>query len=221
MPSNANSQWVDLANTQAGNTRSLGLTPMPNIGGPSSGIGARLGWSVEVSFKVSSQNQWSKILSLGIVAPAQATIVLGFHDITYSITFQVFGLNGQNTEIWVGDNWPLNVWSHVVLTMQPGTGGTTGTQVSYVNGTVTDVNTGTYYPDNTGRTQALLMASTWGDKCFDGYVDALRVYDYVLSPGEIQSLATLSLTGTAIPPVQTSPEAAVHRTVPHESEGDV
>ncbi len=86
---------------------------------------------------------------------------------------------------------PTGVWSHVAVTL-----GATGARL-YVNGTqVAQSTTFTIRPTDFMPVANYIGRSQYADPLLNGRVDDFSIYNYVLSPAQIASLATASTTWT-------------------------
>ena len=216
-PNDATAAMINLANTAPGAINGgLGLQPPPTIGGPSAGVDERAGWTMEFSFILYNYNSYSKLFSCGDNSGAHGTVAFGLSGNPSTLAWQVFSLSQNNQGLNVVNSIPLNTWYHVVVVMQPPTvpgNQQSSTHTVYVNGQYVNMMTTANYPDDFNRYDCWLMRSTWGDPMMDAAIDALRMYDYALSPQEIANLATLALTGqvpaaaanTAVNPVGSPP----------------
>ncbi|PPH09740.1 hypothetical protein C5C33_02310 [Rathayibacter sp. AY1H3] len=95
------------------------------------------------------------------------------------------GAGGEQRLTYGGQNFPLNQWSNVVVTVS----GTQGTM--YLNGTVVATNPNmTVKPSALGNTNRnYLGKSQYGDPAYDGAIDDFAVYDRALSAADVAALA--------------------------------
>ena len=186
--------YVDLTTVFGPN--SIGLL-LPIIGLPGSGSpGTTQGMSVEVSVKVPSVNTawWRpKIFDWG----------QGGGTDTFDLTFDTgskLALENQNNfapaNTYFLDDFLTSpqsgVWYHFVWVLsQPNFVNFTSTWSIYVNGQPSGQFPNQGFPLPVQRTFAWLGGSDWNDPNLPCMLDAVRVYDYVLSPTQIAGLAAL------------------------------
>jgi hypothetical protein len=96
------------------------------------------------------------------------------------------GAGGERQLTYGGQNFPLNQWSNVVVTVS----GTTGRM--YLNGTVVATNTNmTVKPSALGNTNRnYLGKSQYSDPAYDGAIDDFAIYNRALSGPEVAALAS-------------------------------
>jgi len=181
---------------------------LPRIGGPSSKSGAENGWTFEIVFKLTERIAWSKIFDFG-AGSGQDNIVFGVDgDDVDTLAFEVWNDGPQaaygkaSSEVMPAQ---LNTWYHVVIMVEPVNAAlgsanwyfyVNGGLLAYANAIVTGTSftslQGAGYPQPDPRTQAYLGRSSWrADTPSELYIDAMRVYDYRLTPAKITQLAAL------------------------------
>ncbi|WP_051250631.1 LamG-like jellyroll fold domain-containing protein [Paenibacillus harenae] len=137
-------------------------------------------------------NAWQRIFDFGnntnqylFLTPRSG----GANSLRFSIK------NGGNEQLIQTSQLPVGEWVHVAVTL----GG--GTAKLYVNGEekASAVNF-TIKPSDFKPSQNYIGKSQWPDPLFNGMIDEFRIYDYVLSAGEIQA----AMNNTAKPWVDNS-----------------
>jgi len=201
--SGAASSYIDVTTNFGPN--SCGVV-LPVVGGAGSGTGASRGWTFELVFKLKTMASWAKLFNFGN-GPEINNILCGVDGTDSStMNFEIF--DTRQTA------WPhgfaevfkpsLNTWYHVVVLVSPVnmTAGSANWQF-WVNGNLLNWSDGitkgmsftavqgANYPVAVPRQFSYIGKSNWNDPTFSGVVDAMRVYDYVLTPKEITDLATL------------------------------
>jgi len=207
--SGAATSYVDMTTNQGPN--SCGLI-MPMIGGSGfyPATDSRAGWSIELVVKFTSLETWGKVINLGNGSPNDDILFswdgndLGrllwenYNNVTATPVY-------THAQIETGQKVVLNTWYHIVLVFQPvnmaiGSGNwflyINGQQLSFadklVSGAVFTALQGANYPLAVQRPQSYLGKSSWGaDPNFNGYYDAVRVYDYALSATTVTALAAI------------------------------
>jgi len=131
-----------------------------------------------------SNDTWARIFDFGTGTTVNMfmTINGGGAGLRFAITT---GGGGAEQQLTGGGQLPLNVWSHVAVTLS----GTTGTL--YLNGTPVATNPNmTLHPSTLGSTnQNWIGRSQYPDPFLNATVDDLNIYDLALSPAEIAALA--------------------------------
>ena len=223
--------YVSLASSTGANSAGVVL---PILGLPGSGSGSTQGLSFEVVFKATvlpTSSFRSKVFDFGQGASTD-NFGMGFEN----------NANGWCLEMQ--NNWPIaytyarwdigsawvpqpNTWYHMVWVMsQPNLTNYTSTWTFYINGQQV---TGTYaqlvgttgglYPLPISRPFAWLGGSDWADANSALTFDAMRVYGYALTAGQVGSLAALyslssSSAGSNPQPVASSAAAAPATSAP-------
>ena len=159
---------------------------------------------------------WIYLLSTPSGGSAGQSLISNHYEAEFDIIFytnlRVYsGRNGTtNYNTFIGptsetSNFPLNTWLHVTITKDVFGEGTSDVEVKfYVNsvlktttgGTVstTAVTPSTTYPFIIGgRPSSKGATSVDSTKDFNGYLDELKIYDYVLSHDEIKRLYSLNV----------------------------
>ena len=205
-------QWINLA-TNAGPT-SVG-TLLPTLGGVGIGLagGKQMGWTVEVTFQVTSSSATPNMVLLDMAGAtaAQDEFLLSF--VPGSCAMQVLAYGGSAgtslTNVTVIPCVTTSRWYHLVVSMTSSTiSPTRATYCSYVNSVLTNVVNGAALRQAPrpnaflGRSLADASAST-GTLAFNGMIDAFRIYDFAAIPDDVGAM--FSLEGTDAPPITPMP----------------
>jgi hypothetical protein len=186
---NGVSQYVNL--TAPYGPTNIGIT-LPNIGGLGSGVNQYVGWTFEVSFKVTGFSQWAKLFDWGVNNNGNDDILFGLVNNNRQMGFEI--LNSRTNRAYrliVIENVELNRWYHVVVVVTPiDINAGTAIWVPYLDSEVLQGTTGTngVWPDNVYRNNANIGKSNWNDTYFNGIVDSIRVYDYALVENDVRCL---------------------------------
>ena len=194
-------QYINLA--QPNGPNSVGTT-LDTIGGEGTGTGAEKGWTFEVLFKTPDEQTYARVYDFGAGAGID-NVALWFVGGTRVMQFSTWNsrIGGRNGTIRnpliVLEPVTLGLWYHVVVTVQPiGTAPYTySTQTAYVNGVRTRQIVDGYWIDPVARPNSFIGRSGFiddGNQYFNGSIDALRVYDYVLTPEVITAVYRLTYT---------------------------
>ena len=205
--------WVNLS-TSVGPT-SVGTTVPPILFGTTRSSGSTwgtsfVGWTIEITVKVLTQENGVKIFDFGNGA-ASNNVGLGFWGGTNDLYMHVYNGVGEGT----GQHFPvipgvtLGKWYHIIITMTP-TGNGQGAFVAWVNGELQPGDSVHAYPQGVLRTHCYLGKSNWNEGYFDMKLDTFRIYDYVITQTQAEqlyALTTSELTGVARPLYDTAPLA--------------
>jgi hypothetical protein len=199
----ASNHFVDLS-TPVG-THSLG-TVLPSLGGLSSGSGATYGWSFEAVFRlrnVSSSYNFCKVFNTGNGANeggllGDDNIALGLRE-NGLFAFEI--LNSRTTAqtiVPILTSAQANTWYSVVVTVQlVDAASFTASYSSYVNGALVNSTIRGSYLQGISRQNAFLGKSEWAnDPLCDMQLDAIRIYDYVLTSSQVSTLASRTVDTT-------------------------
>jgi len=143
-------------------------------------------WSVSTWIKPSALPTWARVLDLGASSSRSMFLTVNAgNGPRFAITTN--GAGGEQQLNYSGQNFALDQWSHVAITVA----GTTGTM--YVNGQAVATGTITTSPadlgDTTGRNY--LGKSQYGsDPAFDGAIDDFALYGRALSADDVAALAS-------------------------------
>jgi hypothetical protein len=103
-----------------------------------------------------------------------------------NIYFEVI-TNTSSKRLNVSDFWLLNVWIHVVATIDE-----YGVMKAYRNAIFSGSKTDGLKPNSVLRTKQYIGKSNWtADSHFNGLIDDVRIYDRALSAEEVQALYNL------------------------------
>ena len=186
------------------------------------------GWSVEVTFKPTLQEQFAKIIDIGSTRTGTSNtcnndFYFGWdfdsQNMAVGMCDSIGGSNGNND---FGGTYVAGQWYHVVVVLaQLGNGSTLGngqgTWTIYVNGANVGQLVNTSYPIAAVRQNAMIANSNWGDNLWAGLLDTFNVYDVPLTSTQVASLSTAALGSstptlacTAISNATTVPTSAVY-----------
>jgi len=94
----------------------------------------------------------------------------------------------------------LNTWYHIVWVLSNpviGLGAAyTATWTAYINGNIAGIYVGGNFPMPVVRTYSYLGKSDWSDNLAIVMYDVVRIYDYTLTPAQIQALSALYIPST-------------------------
>ena len=163
-------------------------------------VGGGQGLSVELVVKATATRTWSKFIDLG-TGPGMDTIDIGWYSSTGQWEVENYD-NVVGTGLGAGTvamtyavflTQPvLNQWYHIMVTMTPtNTTAWLGNWVMYVNGQVVQTQTGGNYPLPVTRVSSYIGGSDWADAAIAATYDAVRIYDYAVSPAMVSQLATM------------------------------
>lgn len=143
-------------------------------------------WSVSTWIKPSALPTWARVFDLGASSSRSMFLTVNAGSgPRFAITAN--GAGGEQQLSYNGQNFALDQWSHVAITVA----GTTGTM--YINGQAVATGTITTSPadlgDTTGR--SYLGKSQYGsDPAFDGAIDDFALYGRALSAQDVVALAS-------------------------------
>ena len=201
-------QWVNLA-IQAG-LGSVG-TSLPLLGGPGIGLtnGAQLGWTVELTFQVTSSSTTPNMVLLDIsgATVAQDEFMLSFAPNSCALQVSSYG-GSAGTALTSFTAIPCVTtgrWYHLVVSMTHSTiSPTRATFRSFVNGQLTNVVLGAALR-STARVNAFLgrslaeASATTATLPFNGLIDAFRIYDFAAVQDDVSSM--FSVTSSDAPAI--------------------
>lgn len=137
---------------------------------------------------------WTRIFDFG-----SSTSINMFLSPRSGITnLPVFALttsgNGGEQRINSSVAFPVNVWTHVAVTLNGSIG------ILYINGVEVGRNNGmTLSPSSMGATTINYIGrSQYNDPYLNGRIDDFRIYDSALSPAEVAALATMPTGASSI-----------------------
>ena len=200
----ARRNFVDLSS--ATGQASLGVV-LPRIGGRVSSVGGtEPGWSIEIIAKISTTASWGKLIDWSN-GGGHDNIAIGYASNGNTLQIQVFNdlLVSPDNTAWMTlvETVTLGRWYHIVIVMKPaGTTGWGATWEVHVDGEVARTETGKVLPQNVQRRMAWLGKSTWvndSNPYFSAKIDAIRVFDYALTPTMSKSLYSLAADPNYIP----------------------
>jgi len=177
---------------------------LPSIGGRSYGSGnTKEGWSFEFVVKIDSTGRFAKLIDWGNAA-GRDNIVLGFTDTSNTLRFQVFNSRksgGGDVGMDIIKPVVLGKWYHIVITIDPTNYDTFDARwKAYVNGVPVETLAAGWIPRSIVRNSALIGKSNWlADSQMSMKIDAIRVYDYLVSETEAHVLYQLVHDANAIP----------------------
>ncbi|WP_219827788.1 LamG-like jellyroll fold domain-containing protein [Rathayibacter sp. AY2B5] len=142
-------------------------------------------WSVSTWIKPASLTNYSRVFDFGTGQNVNMFLTLNAGGAGPRFAITNTGAGGEQRLTYGGQNFPLNQWSNVVVTVS----GTQGTM--YLNGTVVATNPNmTVKPSALGNTNRnYLGKSQYGDPAYDGAIDDFAVYDRALSAADVAALA--------------------------------
>lgn len=190
-------QWTDgspTSNCQPDGTRqpgrlgtALDFCATSSYGSLPAGIASGLtgDWSISTWIKPAALTNWSRVFDFGTGQNVNMFLTLNAGGAGPRFAITASGAGGEQRLTYGGQNFPLNEWSNVVVTVS----GTTGTM--YLNGTVVATNTNmTLKPSALGNTtRNYLGKSQYSDPAYNGAIDDLAIYNRALSAAEVAALA--------------------------------
>ena len=203
--------WVNLSTavgpTSVGTTVPLVLFGRGNSSSGSAWGTAFIGWTVELTVKILTQEDGVKIFDFGNGERAD-NVGIGYFNSQNSLYIHVYnGAEGESFPILT--NVIRGLWYHIVVTMVPTTAGK-GTFAAFIDGQFGNSDSDHFYPRAIARHNCYLGKSNWREGYFDMKLDTFRIYDYVLTAEQISqlySLTTSELVGVARPLYDTAPVA--------------
>ncbi|MGM7423274.1 LamG-like jellyroll fold domain-containing protein [Cellulosimicrobium sp. CpK407] len=143
-------------------------------------------WSVSTWIKPGALATWSRVFDLGgSSSKSMFLTVSAGNGPRFAITAN--GAGGEQRLSYDGQNFALDQWSHVAITVA----GTSGTM--YINGRPVATGTITTSPSALGDTTSrnyLGKSQYGGDPAFDGAIDDFAIYGRALSAQEVTTLAS-------------------------------
>ncbi len=190
-------QWTDgspTSNCQPNGTRqpgkigtALDFCKTGSYGSLPSGIVSGLNgdWSISTWIKPAALTNWSRVFDFGTGQNVNMFLTLNGGGAGPRFAITNSGAGGEQRLTYGGQNFPLNQWSNVVVTVS----GTQGTM--YLNGTVVATNDNmTVKPSALGNTNRnYLGKSQYNDPAYDGAIDDFAIYNRALSASEVAALA--------------------------------
>lgn len=143
-------------------------------------------WSISTWIKPAALANWSRVFDFGTGQTANMFLTLNAGGAGPRFAITSGGAGAEQRLTYGGQNFPLNEWSNVVVTVS----GTTGTM--YLNGTVVATNSNmTVKPSALGNTNRnYLGKSQYGsDPAYDGVIDDFAIYNRALSATDVAALA--------------------------------
>jgi hypothetical protein len=142
-------------------------------------------WSISTWIKPAALSNWSRVLDFGTGQNVNMFLTLNAGGAGPRFAITNSGAGAEQRLTYGGQNFPLNQWSNVVVTVS----GTTGTM--YLNGVVVATNNNmTLKPSALGNTNRnYLGKSQYSDPAYDGAIDDLAIYNRALSAAEVAALA--------------------------------
>ena len=190
-------QWADGSPTstcQADGTRQAGkfgtaldFCRTSSYGSLPNGIVSSLNgdWSISTWIKPAALTNYSRVFDFGTGQTVNMFLTLnaGGAGPRFAITNSNAG--GEQRLNYGGQNFPLNQWSNVVVTVSGNQG------KMYLNGTVVATNDNmTLKPSALGNTtRNYIGKSQYNDPAYDGAVDDFAIYNRALSASDIAALA--------------------------------
>lgn len=142
-------------------------------------------WSISTWIKPASLANYSRVFDFGTGQTVNMFLTLNAGGAGPRFAITSTGAGAEQRLTYGGQNFPLNQWSNVVITVS----GTQGTM--YLNGTVVATNSNmTLKPSALGNTtRNYLGKSQYNDPAYDGAIDDFAIYNRALSTAEIAALA--------------------------------
>ncbi|GAB3632331.1 hypothetical protein GCM10027421_16840 [Microbacterium shaanxiense] len=142
-------------------------------------------WSISTWIKPAALTNYSRVFDFGTGQTVNMFLTLnaGGAGPRFSITNS--GAGGEQQLTYGGQNFPLNEWSNVVVTVSGNQGR------MYLNGTVVATNDNmTLKPAALGDTNRnYLGKSQYNDPAYDGAIDDFAIYNRALSASDVEALA--------------------------------
>ena len=142
-------------------------------------------WSISTWIKPAALTNWSRVFDFGTGQTANMFLTLNAGGAGPRFAITNAGTGAEQRLTYGGQNFPLNQWSNVVVTVS----GTQGTM--YLNGTVVATNSNmTLKPSALGNTNRnYLGESQYADPAYDGAIDDFAIYNRALSASDVAVLA--------------------------------
>ena len=190
-------QWTDgspTSNCQVNGTRqpgkigtALDFCKTTSYGSLPSGIVSSLNgdWSISTWIKPAALTNWSRVFDFGTGQTVNMFLTMNAGGAGPRFAITNGGAGAEQRLTYGGQNFPLNQWSNVVITVS----GNQGTM--YLNGTVVATNNNmTLKPSALGNTtRNYLGKSQYSDPAYDGAIDDFAIYNRALSAGDVAALA--------------------------------
>ncbi|KZE88542.1 LamG-like jellyroll fold domain-containing protein [Microbacterium sp. TNHR37B] len=142
-------------------------------------------WSISTWIKPAALTNWSRVFDFGTGQNVNMFLTLNAGGAGPRFAITATGAGSEQRLTYGGQNFPLNQWSNVVISVS----GTQGKM--YLNGTVVATNDNmTVKPSALGNTNRnYLGKSQYSDPAYDGAIDDFAIYDRALSASEVSALA--------------------------------
>ena len=142
-------------------------------------------WSISTWIKPAALSNWTRVFDFGTGQNVNMFLTLNAGGAGPRFAITNSGAGAEQRLTYGGQNFPLNQWSNVVVTVS----GTTGRM--YLNGTVVATNSNmTVKPSALGSTNRnYLGKSQYSDPAYDGAIDDFAIYNRALSEAEVAELA--------------------------------
>lgn len=142
-------------------------------------------WSISTWIKPAALTHWSRVFDFGAGQSANMFLTLNAGGAGPRFAITGSGAGGEQRLTYGGQNFPLDEWSNVVVTVA----GNQGTM--YLNGTVVATNSNmTTKPSALGNTNRNFIGkSQYNDPAYDGAIDDFAIYDRALSAEDVATLA--------------------------------
>ncbi|MDQ0896122.1 PxKF domain-containing protein [Agromyces ramosus] len=190
-------QWTDgspTSNCQPNGPRqpgkigsALDFCKTSSYGSLPSGIVSNLNgdWSISTWIKPAALTNWSRVFDFGTGQTVNMFLTMNAGGAGPRFAITNSGAGAEQRLTYGGQNFPLNQWSNVVVTVS----GTQGTM--YLNGSVVATNSNmTLKPSALGNTtRNYLGKSQYNDPAYDGAIDDFAIYNRALSATEVAALA--------------------------------
>ncbi|WP_307371397.1 PxKF domain-containing protein [Microbacterium sp. W4I4] len=190
-------QWTDgspTSNCQADGARqpgkfgtALDFCRTSSYGSLPSGIVSSLNgdWSISTWIKPAALTSWSRVFDFGTGQNVNMFLTMNAGGAGPRFAISNNGAGAEQRLTYGGQNFPLNQWSNIVVTVS----GTQGTM--YLNGTVVATNSNmTLKPSALGNTNRnYLGKSQYNDPAYDGAIDDFAIYNSALTAEDVAALA--------------------------------
>ncbi|WP_368498165.1 LamG-like jellyroll fold domain-containing protein [Herbiconiux sp. A18JL235] len=142
-------------------------------------------WSISTWIKPGALTSWSRVFDFGTGQSSNMFLTMNAGGAGPRFAITASGAGAEQQLTYGGQNFPLNEWSNVVITVA----GNQGTM--YLNGAVVATNPSmTTKPSALGNTNRnYLGKSQYSDPAYDGAIDDFAIYDRALSTAEVAGLA--------------------------------
>ena len=140
-------------------------------------------------FRSNFNNTWARIFDFGNAAGSDNILLANYNNNLVLSVYRGTAVASQQENLLSA--YPINdyKWYHIAFSLSYiGSNSPTANLIVYLNGQVIS-NTNNYtYPINIQRTLNYIVKSNWVDPQFFGSIDDFRIYNSVLSGGQIQHL---------------------------------